>query len=72
MNILVLNGSPRPNGTTAAMVDAFAEGAKEAGHKLDVISVLKLEDMGIYTLHEKQNHKEELLEALRQLGKLLE
>lgn len=173
MNILVLNGSPRPNGTTAAMVDAFAEGAKEAGHKLDVIPVcqkriagclaceychtkgeghciqkddmqevyplleeaemivlaspvyyhnfsgqlqcainriyaldkprnlkkaalflssgdnhmytgaiyeyqqsflnyLKLEDMGIYTLHEKQKHKEELLEALRQLGKLLE
>ena len=29
MNILVLNGSPRPNGNTAAMVEAFAEGASE-------------------------------------------
>lgn len=39
MKILVLNGSPRPNGTTAAMVAAFAKGVKEAGHKLDVIPV---------------------------------
>ncbi|GFI47120.1 hypothetical protein IMSAGC019_02443 [Lachnospiraceae bacterium] len=32
MKILVLNGSPRPNGNTAAMVNAFAEGAKGNGH----------------------------------------
>lgn len=31
MNILVLNGSPRPNGNTAAMVTAFVEGASEKG-----------------------------------------
>lgn len=30
MNILILNGSPRPNGNTAAM--AYASGAAEAGH----------------------------------------
>ena len=32
MNILILNGSPRPNGNTAAMVRAYASGAAEAGH----------------------------------------
>lgn len=39
MNILVLNGSPRPNGNTAAMVAAFVDGASEGGHKIDVINV---------------------------------
>ena len=34
MKILVLNGSPRPNGNTAAMVQAFVEGAKEQGHTI--------------------------------------
>lgn len=29
MKILVLNGSPRLNGNTSAMVAAFADGAKE-------------------------------------------
>ena len=31
MKILVLNGSPRPKGNTAAMVEAFAKGARENG-----------------------------------------
>ena len=39
MKILVLNGSPRVNGNTAAMVNAFAEGAKEKGHEVTVVSV---------------------------------
>lgn len=39
MKILVLNGSPRPNGNTAAMVGAFAEGARENGHEVTVIPV---------------------------------
>ena len=39
MNILVLNGSPRPNGNTAAMVGAFAEGARESGHEVTVVPV---------------------------------
>lgn len=33
MKILVLNGSPRKNGGTAAMVKAFCNGARDAGHK---------------------------------------
>ena len=28
MNILILNGSPRANGSTAAMVQAFVRGAR--------------------------------------------
>lgn len=39
MNILVLNGSPRPHGNTAAMVAAFAKGAQENGHPIDVVNV---------------------------------
>ena len=39
MNILVLNGSPRPNGNTVAMVNAFVEGATENGHNITVVSV---------------------------------
>lgn len=39
MNILVLNGSPRPNGNTFAMVKSFSEGAKEAGHTVTVLQV---------------------------------
>ena len=39
MKILVLNGSPRPNGNTAAMVEAFVEGARENGHNITVVPV---------------------------------
>lgn len=39
MQILVLNGSPRPHGNTAAMVDAFSEGAQEKGHILHIVPV---------------------------------
>lgn len=39
MNILVLNGSPRQDGNTANMVDAFAEGAKEKNHTVTIVSV---------------------------------
>ena len=30
--ILILNGGPRPNGNTAALIAAFTEGAQSAGH----------------------------------------
>lgn len=33
--IIVLNGSPRKNGNTEAMVDAYIRGAEKAGHKVD-------------------------------------
>lgn len=39
MKILVLNGSPRPHGNTAAMVTAFAKGAQKNGHQVDVVNV---------------------------------
>lgn len=41
MKILILNGSPRPQGNTAAMVAAYAEGAREAGHEVNIIDVCK-------------------------------
>lgn len=34
MKIVVLNGSPRPNGNTEIMTDAFVRGAEEAGHQV--------------------------------------
>ena len=46
MNILVLNGSPRPNGNTAAMVNAFVEGATENGHNITVVSVCQTKIAG--------------------------
>lgn len=39
MNILILNGSPRPNGNTTAMVAAFSDGAKQSGHKVNIVNV---------------------------------
>lgn len=39
MNILVLNGSPHPNGNTVAMVSAFSGGAMEKGHQVTIINV---------------------------------
>ena len=46
MNILVLNGSPRPNGNTKAMVEAFAEGARENGNTVNIVDVCKLHIAG--------------------------
>ena len=34
--IVILNGSPRPNGNTAALIEAFTCGAEEAGNSVDV------------------------------------
>lgn len=39
MNILVLNGSPRPNGNTKKMIQAFTEGAESVGHHVETIDV---------------------------------
>ena len=41
MKITILNGSPRKQ-NTAAMVEAFAEGAKAAGHEVETLQVGKL------------------------------
>ena len=37
MKILVLNGSPRPNGNTAKMVKSFKDSAVSAGHEVTEI-----------------------------------
>lgn len=39
MKIAILNGSPRANGSTAAMVGAFCEAAQAAGHEVEVVKV---------------------------------
>ena len=39
MRIVVLNGSPRRNGNTEIMADAFCEGAKEGGHQVQKINL---------------------------------
>ncbi len=46
MQVLVLNGSPRPNGNTKGMVDAFRDGAVSAGHRVDVVDVCRLKING--------------------------
>ena len=46
MNILVLNGSPRPNGNTKQMINAFMEGAAAANHQVNVIDICKKEIKG--------------------------
>lgn len=39
MKILVWNGSPRPKGRTASMVEAFRKGAEESGHSVHIVNV---------------------------------
>ena len=45
MKITILNGSPRKE-NTSAMVDAFVEGAQEAGHQVEVLQVGKMKIAG--------------------------
>ena len=46
MNVLILNGSPRPKSNSAALAAAFAEGAKSAGHEVETVNVAKLKVAG--------------------------
>lgn len=46
MKILVLNGSPRPNGNTAGMVKVFQEAAQEHGHQVNVFNVCNMNIKG--------------------------
>ena len=45
-HILVIQGGGRPNGNTAQLVASFAKGARESGHTVEVISLLKNEVQG--------------------------
>lgn len=47
MKILVLNGSPHPNGPTSDMVKAFTSGATEAGHEVVCVNAAH-EHQGLY------------------------
>lgn len=42
MNILVLNGSPRPKGNTKQMIEAFKKGAESSGHQINVADVCQM------------------------------
>lgn len=46
MKILVLNGSPRPNGNTVKMIDLFSRGAEASGHKVERVDICKLHIRG--------------------------
>ena len=40
--IVILNGSPRPNGNTAALVEAFSKGAQESGNEVVCFSLQRM------------------------------
>ena len=42
-NILVVLGGGRPNGNTKQLVDAFAKGAMDAGHNVEIVSLNKVD-----------------------------
>ena len=45
-NILIVQGGGRPKGNTAQLVGSFVRGAEEAGHQVEVVSLLKHEVKG--------------------------
>ncbi|PWM34915.1 MAG: flavodoxin family protein [Clostridiales bacterium] len=45
-NILIILGGGRPNGNTAQLAEAFAKGAKEAGHSVETVLLCKIEVKG--------------------------
>ncbi len=76
MNILVLNGSPRKDGNTAAMVGAFKEGAESSGNKVTVLNVGRMKIAGCIACehcHTKGNgvcaQKDDMAEVTAELKK---
>lgn len=44
--ILVIQGGGRPRGNTVQLVESFARGARDAGHEVEIISLIKNEVKG--------------------------
>lgn len=42
MKVLILNGSPHPNGNTKALADAFKEGAESKGHDVTEVDAARM------------------------------
>ena len=42
MRVLILNGSPRPNGNTKQMIRAFCEGLEKAGHAFNELDICRM------------------------------
>ena len=45
-NILIIQSGGRPNGNTAQLINSFIAGAKECGHSIELISLIKNEVKG--------------------------
>ena len=46
MKILVLNGSPRPNGDNAVMIKTFKDAAEASGHRVTTFNICKMSIKG--------------------------
>lgn len=46
MNVLIINGSPRSNGNTAALTEAFASEAKKSGHRVTIKQIGSMDIRG--------------------------
>ena len=45
-NILIVLGGGRPKGNTRQLADAFAQGARDAGHQVEIVSLNQVEVRG--------------------------
>lgn len=45
-NILIIRGGGRPRGNTAQLTEAFAQGARDAGHTVEIVSLSQTEVRG--------------------------
>ena len=45
-NIIIIQGGGRPNGNTAGLINSFVKGATDAGHTVEIISLVKNEVKG--------------------------
>jgi len=57
-NILVIQGGGRVNGNTSQLVDSFIQGAKEAGHIVEKISLNTIEVRGCIGCNACRREKE--------------